>query len=50
MPLLFFLAKQLQQLTHLFIQHMEAIEPLDFLVLREVEEVKAPVAVVLVEA
>ena len=50
MPRLFFLLKQLRQVTHLFIQDTEAVELLDHLVLREVEEVKALEAVLLVEA
>jgi hypothetical protein len=50
MPLLFFLIKQLRQLTHLFIREAAALEPLELLVLREVEEVKALEAVLLVGA
>lgn len=50
MPLLFFLLKQLRQLTQVFIQDTEALEPLVLLGLQEVEEVKALEAAVLVEA
>jgi hypothetical protein len=50
MPRLFFLLKQLRQVTHLFIQDTAALELLVLLVLREVEEVKALEAVLVVEA
>jgi hypothetical protein len=50
MPRLFFLLKQVRQLTQVFIQDTEALEPLEVLVVLEAEEVKAAAAVVVVEA
>jgi hypothetical protein len=50
MPLLFFLIKQVQQVTQIFILQTEALEALVFLVVSEVEEVKAPEVVVVVGA